>query len=86
MICVIKVLAQYANIDILRVSWYNYRMESVNSELNVPSFAKREAYDFGATKESFEIYQELNEISEEIEKWCYLAGASGGAEEPGLYK
>ncbi len=37
----------------------------------VPSFAKKEAYNFDATKETFEIYQELNEISEEIER-CRL--------------
>ncbi|MBQ3470270.1 hypothetical protein IJH23_00960 [Candidatus Saccharibacteria bacterium] len=39
-----------------------------DSTFKVPSFAKNEVYNFDATKESFEIYQELNEISEEIEK------------------
>lgn len=39
-----------------------------DSAFKVPSFAKNEVYNFDATKESFEIYQELNEISEEIEK------------------
>ncbi len=33
----------------------------------VPSFAKRETYDFGATRESFDVYEELNAIAEEIE-------------------
>ena len=42
-----------------------------NSTFIVPSFEKREVYNFDATKETFEIYQELNEISEEIEK-CRL--------------
>ena len=46
-------------------------MDNPNSVFQVPSFAKREAYDFGATDESYEIYKELNEISEEIEK-CRL--------------
>lgn len=46
-------------------------MKSVDLGPKVPSFAKREAYDFGATKESLKIYQELNEISEEIEE-CRL--------------
>lgn len=43
----------------------------IDSTFKVPSFAKNEVYNFDATKESFEIYQELNEISEEIEK-CRL--------------
>ena len=43
-----------------------------NSTFQIPSFAKREVYDFGATEETFELYQELNEIAEEIEK-CRLA-------------
>ena len=37
------------------------------STFNIPSFAKREVYDFEVTKDSLEIYQELNAISEEIE-------------------
>ncbi|MBR0479665.1 hypothetical protein IJJ49_00100 [Candidatus Saccharibacteria bacterium] len=37
----------------------------------IPSFAKREAYNFESTKESFEIYQELNKIAEELEE-CRL--------------
>ncbi len=48
-------------------------MESVdrNRVYQVPSFARKETYDFDATKEALEIYQELNAISEEIEK-CRL--------------
>lgn len=37
----------------------------------VPSFAKAEAYDFEETRESLEIYRELNAIAEEIER-CRL--------------
>ncbi len=36
---------------------------------DVPSFARREAYDFSGTKESVAVYKELNMIAEEIEKW-----------------
>lgn len=43
----------------------------MNKEFKIPSFAKPETYDFGVTDESFKIYQELNEISEEIER-CRL--------------
>ncbi|MBP5648102.1 hypothetical protein J6X04_02345 [Candidatus Saccharibacteria bacterium] len=43
----------------------------MNNEFQVPSFAKRETYDFGATHDTFEIYKELNAISEEIEE-CRL--------------
>ena len=39
----------------------------MRDEFKIPSFAKRETYDFGASKESFEIYEELNRIAEEIE-------------------
>lgn len=42
-----------------------------NATWQIPSFAKREVYDFGATKETFEIYKELNAIAEEIEQ-CRL--------------
>lgn len=41
------------------------------STFPIPSFAKREVYNFDATKETFELYQELNQISEEIEQ-CRL--------------
>lgn len=46
-------------------------MDNPNSVFRIPSFEKREAYNFAATKESFEIYQELNEIAEELER-CRL--------------
>lgn len=38
------------------------------STFKIPSFANREAYNFDATKESFEVYRELNQIAEELEK------------------
>ena len=38
------------------------------STFEIPSFARAEAYDFEATKETFEVYEELNAIAEEIEK------------------
>lgn len=41
------------------------------SEFKVPSFAKREVYNFDANKDTLEIYQELTAISEEIEE-CRL--------------
>ena len=42
-----------------------------NQAFQVPSFARQEVYDFDATKDSFEIYQELNAIAKEIEE-CRL--------------
>ena len=42
-----------------------------NPVYQVPAFAKREAYNFGADKASLEIYNELSQIAEEIEK-CRL--------------
>ena len=41
------------------------------NEQKVPSFAKAEAYDFVRRDKNLEIYQELNEIAEEIEQ-CRL--------------
>lgn len=46
-------------------------MQNDSSTFKIPSFAKREAYNFDATKETFEIYKELNAIAEEIEE-CRL--------------
>jgi hypothetical protein len=47
-------------------------MQKDYSIFPIPSFAKREVEDFDvASKESLEIYQELNAIAEEIEK-CRL--------------
>ena len=41
-------------------------MQENSSVFRVPSFA--EAYDFEATKDTLEVYQELTAISEEIEE------------------
>ena len=46
-------------------------MQEDCSKFKVPSFAKREVYNFDATKDTFEIYKELSAISEEIEE-CRL--------------
>ena len=43
-------------------------MQENYSTFSVPSFARKEIYDFSATKESYEIFKELNAISEEIER------------------
>jgi len=43
-------------------------MQNDCSVFPIPSFAKREIYNFDATTENYEIYRELNEIAEEIEK------------------
>ena len=46
--------------------------DTTRTTFKVPSFAKREAYDFDATtKDSMAVYKELTAISEEIEK-CRL--------------
>ena len=41
------------------------------STFNIPSFSKEKDYDFETTSDFFEIYQELNKISLEIDK-CRL--------------
>lgn len=41
------------------------------STFNIPTFSKEEAYDFNSTNDFFEVYQELNQISQEIDK-CRL--------------
>lgn len=47
-------------------------MQKDYSVFPIPSFAKREAYDFDATTaENLKIYQELNQIAEELEE-CRL--------------
>lgn len=38
------------------------------STFEIPSFARAETYNFEANKATFEIYKELNQIAEEIEK------------------
>lgn len=43
-------------------------IEAKNTIFRIPSFAKREMYDFSANDESLAIYRELNQIAEEIEK------------------
>ena len=46
--------------------------DTTTTTFKVPSFAKREAYDFDTTtRDSMAIYEELTAISEEIEK-CRL--------------
>ena len=46
-------------------------MPNDSSTFNIPSFAKREVYNFEVTKDTLDVYQELNAIAEEIEK-CRL--------------
>lgn len=46
-------------------------MQSNSSVFQIPELTKREATVFGEAKEALEIYQELNQISEEIEQ-CRL--------------
>lgn len=43
-------------------------MQKNYSDFQVPTFARREVYNFDATRDSFEIFRELNQISEEIEE------------------
>ena len=43
-------------------------MQNNSSIFNIPSFAKREVYNFDVTKDSLNVYEELNAIAEEIEK------------------
>ncbi len=43
-------------------------MQPNSLEYKIPSFATREAYDFDTTEDTLEIYRELNNISEEIQK------------------
>ncbi len=43
-------------------------MQSNSSTYQIPSFAKREAYNFDGSEDAFKVYQELNAIAEEIEK------------------
>ena len=46
-------------------------MQNDSSVFQIPLTAKREAFAFEEAKEAYEIYKELNEIAEEIEK-CRL--------------
>jgi uncharacterized protein YydD (DUF2326 family) len=43
-------------------------MQENYSTFNVPSFAREKTYNFDATREYAEIFEELNAISEEIEQ------------------
>lgn len=46
-------------------------IEAEKTVFKIPSFARQETYNFGTDKESLEIYRELSQIAEEIEK-CRL--------------
>ena len=46
-------------------------MQNNSSVFQIPATAKREAFAFEEAKEAYEIYKELNEIAEEIER-CRL--------------
>ena len=43
-------------------------MQNNYSVLEAPSFARREVYDFGVDTENLKIFQELNQVAEEIER------------------
>ena len=43
-------------------------MQNNYSILGIPSFARREAYDFGVDIEDLRIFEELNQVAEEIER------------------
>ncbi len=43
-------------------------MQNNSSAYKIPSFAKREAYNFDANEDAFAVYKELTAIAEEIEK------------------
>ena len=44
-------------------------MQKDYTVFQIPSFAKAKACSFDAEDENLAIYHELNQISEEIEKW-----------------
>ena len=46
-------------------------MQENYSTFKIPSFAREETYNFESTNETFALYKELSQISEEIEK-CRL--------------
>ncbi|MDO4612273.1 MAG: hypothetical protein Q4B29_02325 [Candidatus Saccharibacteria bacterium] len=50
-------------------------MQKDYSIFQIPSFAKAEAYDFDTSDKSLGIFEELNQISEEIER-CRLKNCS----------
>ena len=43
-------------------------MDTDNTMFKVPTLGRPKAYNFEATNETIDIYQELSQISEEIEK------------------
>ena len=43
-------------------------IERLNTAFEIPSFARKDAYDFDTTTETFAVYQELNQIAEELEQ------------------
>ena len=47
---------------------------NIDMGMQVPSFARTEAYDFDASRENFEIYRELSQIAEEIQQ-CRAANS-----------
>lgn len=47
---------------------------SDSTNFQVPSFARAKVYDFDATSKMMKIYQELDQISEEIER-CRAANS-----------
>ena len=51
------------------IEWMNRDFQDFNNQ--IPSFQRREAYDFVDDRESLDIYNELSQISEEIEQ-CRL--------------
>lgn len=40
----------------------------MSNDFKIPAFGKRQTVVFDTSKESFEIYEELSQISEEIEE------------------
>ncbi len=50
-------------------------MQKDYSVFPIPSFVKREAYNFDTSTENLEIYRELNQIAEELEE-CRLRNSS----------
>lgn len=43
-------------------------IESVQATFQVPSFARKEVYDFDTTGEALDVYRELSQIAEELEE------------------
>ena len=43
-------------------------IERPNSDFQIPSFARPKTYSIDTTRETFAVYQELNQIAEELEE------------------